>query len=95
MGLSQHRLRGVGSEDLAPERMKQDQVVSRATGTVQHAANLVFGKERAEKFDGCGIVFTESIEEQIVAIGEIFVQVVSHVLCFNYLQINDATSSTM
>ena len=36
----------------------------------------------AEKFDDYRIVFTESIKEQVIAIGKSLVQVMSHVLCF-------------
>jgi hypothetical protein len=60
--------------------VKQDQVVSCTTGTVQHAADLVFRKELAEKLDNYRIVFTESIKEQVIAIGKTHVQVMSHVL---------------
>jgi len=60
--------------------MKQDQVVSRSTGAVQHAANLVCCKELAVKLDNYRIVFTESIKEQIIAIGKILTLIGSKVL---------------
>jgi hypothetical protein len=59
--------------------MKQVQIASGTTGTVQNLVDLVFRKELAKELAISGIVFPELAEKQIIPIGKTFIQVRTHV----------------